>query len=274
MVPTPDSGPPEPKPEKKQEIINGKPFPPREFASEAIDTIDASQIPVGYGIVPLQDNEGTIITNNIGDVRLFIDPKLRHMSSLELKEIPIEKFFLSGLDNLPPEYRRAFEGSRMPTSFYIIKSPEDTELVYAIGKGTNDDPFRVIVKTMQVVKKDSTFVHLALMRRALITGEEIQAYINDVLFKYMPTGDGGGVYIEASCYFRPPRSFEKIDADMNTEDESITGVEISYYKWILEHPDEQLSPVEWCKTQYTNYGIRHARRIISMVRERIENGNL
>src|SRR5258708_38334780 len=83
---------------------------------KVLGTIDASVIPTGYGIVAYdEESNQVLVTNNTGDVRLFIDPDTREMSSMELKEVEWDVgTFLSGSSDLPEEYQDSLEKTEFP----------------------------------------------------------------------------------------------------------------------------------------------------------------
>lgn len=238
-----------------------------------LGTLDTSKIPSGYGVVQLDKQRGEVlITNDVGDVILFIDPNTRSLSTMELKEVEWDAgAFLSGLDDLPEEYKEAMEQAKMPKSFHVTKSPEGTEFVHGIGEGTPENPLEIVQRSTHVYK-DISLAHIAIAKHVAITKQPLTITLNQVLFTYFP-GENGSVSIEATVTFRPPRDFDSIDEDMKA-DRNISYIDWDYHNFLIENPDIFKDPIEWYREDYYGYGMNMAKSMFSRVQERLYNQDL
>ncbi len=236
--------------------------------------IDPKKIPSGYGLVVLDPNKPEfLITNNTGDVRLFIDPKTREMSSMELKEVELGSgTFLSGLKDLPPEYEEGMKKANLPKKFHITSSPEGTQFVHGIGEGTSEKlPLEIVQRSTQVAYNGVANAHLALIKQASITQKPIFTSLNEILFIYTPVE--GKVEVKAKITFLPPREFEKIEKDVKA-DNPIRYLEYDYYRFLIDNPDTFKNPIEWYREDYYLNGLKTAKAMFHDVKERIKNKEL
>lgn len=239
---------------------------------EILGSIDAKKIPTGYGAVSLDSAKGEfILTNDVGDVMLFIDPETRNLSTMEVKEVEWDvEAFLSGANDLPQEYQDAMEEAKMSNKFHTTKSPEGTELVHAVGKGTRDEPLEIIQRSTHVYK-DISLVHLAMIKHADITQRPITVSLNNVTFTYTPKGSE--IEMEATTKFIPPRKFEDIDKDLNNQ-KQVSVLDYSYHQFLIKNKDVHKDPTEWCREDYYGYGQNMASAMFKKVEERIEHSDL
>lgn len=239
---------------------------------KTLGVIDAEKIPSGYGIVSFDfEKPEFLVTNDTGDVRLFVDPSTREKSSMKLKKLEWDRnVFLSALGDLPPDYRDTLEKLEMPDEFYVTKSPEGTELVHAIGKGTPEEPLEIIQRSTHVYR-DISLVHLAIIKYVSITQKPITVLLNKVLFTYTP--QESEVTIDASTSFQPPREFDKIDSDLRAG-KPISYIDYSYHNWLTNNPDTFKDPAQWYREDYYGYGLKMAKAMIEKVKERIYKKDL
>lgn len=233
-----------------------------------LGTIEAGKIPAGYGVVTLNPEKSeSLVTNNVGDVMLFIDPDTRSMSSMKLREVEWDAGgFVSGLGDLPREYQEAFRKAQMPKTFHVTDSPEGTEFVHAIGRGTTLDPLEIVQRSTHVYR-DISLVHLAMAKHAAITKEPITVSLNDVLFTYTPNRDKVG--LDVSVTFSPPREVGLIEKDLEQE-KDISFLDHSYNQYLDEHPDTFKSPEDWYRQNYDGYGLNMAKAMFQNVGRRIK----
>lgn len=236
---------------------------------KVLGIIDASIIPEGYGIVDYDpENQELLVTNNTGDVRLFIDPETRAMSSMEIKEVESDAgAFFSGLTDLPEEYQQVKDKSRFPKKFRVTKSHEGTEFVHGIGSGNSpSSPIELVQKSTHTYK-DVSVIHLALARTTQLRKTPLYASLNDILFTYTP--NGSQVEISAAASFTPPRDFDAIEKDVKA-DKPIPVIEIFYYRYLLDNPDTFKDPIEWYREK-NGTRIDIAIGMFERVKERIES---
>jgi hypothetical protein len=251
--------------------------PEKEARAEITDkkilgNIDAKKIPTGYGAVCLDPEKSEfLLTNDVGDVMLFIDPSTRNMSTMELKELKWDAgAFLSGLKDLPQEYQSVMEKAKMPKKFHVTKSPEGTEFVHAIGKGTLDKPLKVVQRSTHVYK-DISLVHLAVIKHVFITQQPVTVLLNSVVFTYTPKRSN--VEIKASTTFHPPREFDDIDRDLKA-DKPVSVIEYDYHAFLTKNQDIFKDPTEWYREDYYGYGLNMANAMFEKVEERVNKKDL
>lgn len=245
---------------------------------KVLGALDPERIPQGYGIVRIAprfiaperrpDKPEYVITNDTGDARLFFDPELRSMSSMELKEGKFEGF-VSGLKDLPPEYQDAMSEAQIPDTIQTTKSTEGTELLFTVGTGTSEDPLRTVQRTVQTYHKDVFhLLHLALVRHAYVSDQPISLLMNNVLYTYTPK-KGVAVEVEAAVTFRPPREdIAAIERDIDTNT-PLLPIDTDYYKFITTHPSTPKDPVTWYREDYSSYGLRSAESAFNRVQDKL-----
>jgi hypothetical protein len=222
---------------------------PKEITDhKVLGTIDASVIPTGYGIVDFdQESSQIVVTNNTGDVRLFINPDTRGMSSMELKEVEWDAgAFLLGRSDLPKKSQDALAKTEFPKKFHIIKSHQGTEFVRGTGNGDSPtNPIKIVPKSTNT-RRDVSVIHLALAKTAQLRKTPIYASLNNILFTYFPQGNQ--VEISATASFRPPRDFDDIEKDIKA-DKPPLALEGLYYDYLVDNPDIFKDPVEWYREE-------------------------
>ncbi|MEP7167541.1 MAG: hypothetical protein ABI758_06205 [Candidatus Woesebacteria bacterium] len=246
---------------------------PKEITDHKIlGTIDASVIPPGYGIVDYdQESSQVLVTNNTGDVRLFIDPDTRETSSMELKEVEWDAgAFLSGISDVPQEFQDSLASKEFPKKFHVTKSHEGTEFVHGIGNGdAQNNPIEIVQKSTHVYK-DVSVIHLAMAKTAQLRKTPIYASLNEILFTYSPKGNQ--VEISATASFKPPRDFDDIEKDIKA-DIPTAAFEVFYYTYLVDNPDVFKTPIEWYREEHGT-GIDTALSMFERVKERIKQKDL
>ena len=237
---------------------------------KTLGSVDAKKIPPGYGVV-LFDPEKLefLLTNNTGDVRLFINPSTSAMSSMELKEIELDPdtFFSVEPNGLPPQYQEELKKLKGPKKFHVTQSSESSEFVHAIGKGTPKEPLEIVDKSTKVIRKGASLVHLAIIKHVSNTKQPITVLLNKVLFTYAP--EGGKVIMDASTTFYPPRKFDDIDMDLKAG-KPLSDFDYRYHQYLIENPDIFKDPIDWYREDYYDYDLNMANEMFEKVEERIK----
>lgn len=265
--------------ERKISSENGKPGEVTD--RKILGALDPGQIPSGYGIVfvppKFREPESRfakleyLITNNTGDVMLFIDPNLRSLSGIQLEEGRFEGFTL-GMENLPPKYQEAIDKIKMPDRIQTIKSMGGTVFVHALGMGTFEDPLRVIQSSTQTAYKNIyLLVHPAVAKHAFLSNQSFTVLLNDVLYTYSPK-NGVAVEVEASTIFEPPRADANAIRRDIEKNKPISSLDDDYYHFMIKHPDTGKDPVGWYREDYSLYGLKIAetgfKRVQDMLRRK------